>query len=140
MKRMIFSLVLVAALGVSCNTGQKSVGGLLNVLKADWVLQSLTGQSNLGSLFGEKLPTMKFDTDAMKVAGNNGCNNFNGAFTLLAGGKLDLGQLATTRMSCPGGGEAAFMDALKKVTNLKVKNNVLQLTDGVQTLMSFAKK
>lgn len=113
---------------------------MLNLLKAKWALQSLTGQSDVGSLFNNgKLPFLQFDTDAMRVTGNSGCNNLSGAFKLLGGGKIDLGQMAMTKMACPGNGEQVFMNALNQVTDFKVSSNVLSLLNGKDELMKLVK-
>lgn len=113
---------------------------MLNLLKAKWALQSLTDQPNVGELFNNgKLPFLQFDTDDMRVTGNSGCNSLTGAFKLLGGGKIDLGQMAMTKMACPGNGEKVFMNALNQVTDFKVNNNVLSLLNGKQELMKLVK-
>lgn len=46
-------------------------------------------------------PTFAFDPDESKIAGQTGCNRFNGDLSLTGEG-LSFGPLATTRRACPG--------------------------------------
>lgn len=138
MKKILFAGCLAMMLSVSCSEGN-SLTSMLNVLKAKWALQSLTGQSNLGSLFNDRLPFLQFDTENSKVTGNGGCNNLTGPFTLEKAGKLSFGNLAMTRMACPGNGESLFTSALQKVSNFSVKDNVLTLLNGKEELMKLVK-
>ncbi|MBC7923893.1 MAG: META domain-containing protein [Ferruginibacter sp.] len=133
---IVFSLTALLA---SCSSPKISLSDAMNLLKGNWALQSIAGQSGLGTLFADKLPALQFDTEGMKVSGNNGCNNIRGPLSLEAGNKISFGQLAGTKMACPGQGEGIFMDALNKVTNFKVDNGVMKLLAGEQEVMSFAK-
>ena len=139
MKKTILFLCTLALLTSSCSTSKNSLGSIMNMLNAKWALQSLAGQSGLGYLFGSKLPFLKFDTKGKKVSGNNGCNNISGPLNIEGGNKISFGQLAGTKMACPGNGESMFMDALGKVTNFKVDNGILTLLNGGQELMKLAK-
>jgi heat shock protein HslJ len=140
MKKILLFAGFAMLMTSSCNSG-KNLSSMMNLLKAKWALQSLTGQSSdLGSIFGQKIPFLNFDTDAMRVAGNAGCNNFNGPFSLEAGGKLSFGNLAMTKRACPGNGESLFTSALNKVTNFKIDNNVLTLLEGKNKLMEFVRE
>ena len=140
MKKILLFAGFAMLMSSSCNNG-KNLSSMTNLLKAKWALQSLTGQSSdLGSIFGQKIPFLNFDTDAMRVAGNSGCNNFNGPFSVEAGGKISFGNLAMTKMACPGNGESLFTSALNKVTNFKIDNNVLTLLEGKNKLMEFVRE
>jgi len=138
MKKNLLAASLLMLLTLSCSEGN-NLTSILNVLKAKWTLQSLTGQSNLGSLFNDRLPFLLFDTDNSKVTGNGGCNNLTGPFTLQKAGKLSFGNLAMTRMACPSNGESLFTSALQKVSGFSIKDNVLTLLDGKEELMKLVK-
>ncbi len=140
MKKILLLAGLTMLMASSCSSG-KNLSSMTNLLKAKWALQSLTGQSaDLGSIFGSKIPFLNFDTDAMRISGNSGCNNFNGPFSLGSGGKLSFGNLAMTKMACPGNGESLFTSALNKVTSFKIDNNVLTLLEGKNKLMELVKE
>lgn len=139
MKQLSFACMLMTAILFSCSPGKK-MAATAEALKAKWVLQSLTGQPDLGPLFGSRLPFIQFDTDNSKISGNGGCNNLNGAYKLENGRQLSIDNLAMTRMACPGNGEAHFTDALRQVTHFSIKNDVLTLLKGDETLMTLHKE
>lgn len=110
-----------------------------SLLNAKWNLQSIADYSDVAGLFNGKMPFLQFDSDAMRVSGNTGCNSLNGPFNLEPKGKLIFGALATTKMACPGNGEAVFTNALNKVTNFSISDNVLTLLNGNNTVMQLVK-
>lgn len=137
--KKLFILFGAVMLLNGCSSAKLSLADVMNLVNGKWALQSLAGQSNLGSLFANKMPALQFDTQSMRVSGNNGCNSLSGPLRIEAGNKISFGQLAGTKMACPGQGESVFMDALNKVTNFKVDDGVMKLLAGGQELMSLVK-
>ena len=123
----------------SCSSSKLSLTDALSLLSGKWSLQSLAGQSSLSDLFANQLPALQFDTQAMRVSGNNGCNNLSGPLRLEAGNKISFGQLASTRKACPGQGESVFTNALNKVTNFTVDKGIMKLLAGEEEVMRFVK-
>jgi heat shock protein HslJ len=139
MKSLILMLSIVSVLGSSCNNSKK-LTGMVEQLKAKWMLQSLAGQTDLSSLFNSRMPALEFDTKAMRVTGNAGCNNLNGPISLDGAGQLSFGNLAMTRMACPGNGESLFTSALSKVNRFSINDNLLTLFDGQEQLMTLIRQ
>lgn len=139
MKKSVLLLCIAVLLTSSCSPSKNSLAQAMRILNSKWVLQSLAGQSSLGNIFENKLPFLQFDTDALSVSGNNGCNNMTGPLKMEAGNKISFSQLAGTKMACPGQGEPLFMDALTKVTHFKIDNEVLTLLNQGQEVMRFLK-
>lgn len=57
-----------------------------------------------------------------EITGNAGCNRMNGQITTDNANEyfLSLGQIATTRMACPGNTEPTFLKALENVKAFKL--------------------
>ncbi|MCF1752040.1 META domain-containing protein [Mariniradius sediminis] len=135
-----YSSVLLLAVFLSFSSCS-SLGGLnpLSLLTGNnWVLNSLMGKALDPSKLLGKIPSLSF-LDGGKLAGNTGCNNFNGKFAL-DGKNLSLDPGAMTKMACAGDAgkmETDFLGALAQVKNLKVGKDKLTLMDGAKELMSF---
>ena len=87
------------------------------------------------------MPYLTF-VDDEKVAGNNGCNNIAGTYSL--NGRMllfDTEKFISTRMFCEGVDEAAFVNALKTINGYGVINDgtKLVLLTGDIVSMSFVK-
>lgn len=110
-------------------------------LNGTWVLNYISGpRIAFEGLYPGRIPEMTLDIKALKVNGNTGCNNFNGAFTVNKD-KIDLqGPFAMTRMMCEGQGENLFVETLKKVTVYEVDDNTLTLLMDDLAVMRFVKK
>lgn len=134
----MLTAIVISLLAVSCSGGKK-LSSMTDTLNAKWTLQSLTGQNDIAALFGKRIPFLNFDTNALRISGNSGCNNLTGSFSVLAGNKINLGPLAATKMACPGNGEPVFLSALGAVTHFTIKNGMLKLLNGKEEVMSLVK-
>ena len=139
--KKFFALFLGIALFTSCSS-TSSLSSATSLLNNQWVLSSLGGNTDLSSLFGDKLPFLNFSTDGT-VSGSDGCNNLSGSFDLasLASGNLDLSKLASTKMACTDmTGSSDFTSMLQNVTSFNLQDEALNLlgSDG-STLASFIK-
>ena len=75
--------------------------------------------------------TATFGTDGT-VSGFNGCNTYNGPYTL-SGETIKIGPLATTRMACPADAmttESQFLAALSAATTVELAPTTLGLRDA----------
>lgn len=52
------------------------------------------------------------DNGRLRLTGSNGCNRLTGEVTLGEGQRIDFGNLASTRMACPGTPQADQVNAL----------------------------
>ena len=130
----VFLVLALAMTFTGCSSSKNLMG---NLTSSPWVLSSLLGSTDL-SEYSAGVPALNFE-DNGKVAGFTGCNNFAGKFNLSGFGlKIDPG--AMTKKMCPGSGEQTFLDAISKVTTAGIDKDKLTLTDGLNELMTFARK
>jgi len=93
--------------------------------KTDWKALSI-----LGRAAGSADSTLSFLGDG-QVAGNGGCNAYQGGVTL-EGGRIEFGALATTRMMCAppiSGQETVFLEALEMARSWEQSGDILELID-----------
>lgn len=93
--------------------------------KTDW-----TAISILGRAAGSADSTLSFLGDG-QVAGNGGCNAYQGEVTL-EGSRIEFGALATTRMMCAppiSGQETVFLEALGMARSWEQSGDILELID-----------
>jgi heat shock protein HslJ len=92
-----------------------------------WVLASLNGNAPVA---GTQV-TLNFITES-RAAGSDGCNRFNGSYTV-AGNALSFGPMAGTMMACPPGimtQATAFNKALAETKTFAIANDTLTLSDA----------
>jgi heat shock protein HslJ len=91
-----------------------------------WRLVSIDGRPALATV----RVTAIFESEANRVAGSAGCNQYFGSATA-KGETLAVGGLGSTKMFCPADGvmpqESAYLDALGKATTYRVTGTQLQL-------------
>lgn len=131
-------LYLAEKLGVA-NTPQDTQS--TPTLGGTWELDYISGSKiAFEGLYPGKKPLVTFDTESSKVSGNTGCNTFNGKLAT-TGNRISFADpMATTRMMCPGEGEQAFLETLKKVNAYAIHNNTLTLLMGDMAMMRFVRK
>jgi len=123
------ALFLLTFFVASCGSTNKMSKSLTALSKNDWQLYSLNAQQYKATE-GGKIPKLSFDAQKMQVSGNGGCNSLSGPFTSEKD-KLSFGQLATTRMACPGDNiEPRFLDALSKTSKFSIYEGKLVLNDS----------
>jgi copper homeostasis protein (lipoprotein) len=99
-----------------------------------WVVEQLGGQA-LGDEAGRR-PSLQFDAAQRRVSGFTGCNRLIGEYRQ-KGDALAFGELAATRMACPGATilEVTFTDALKATVRHVIAGDRLELYDAEGTLL-----
>src|SRR5690554_2537520 len=109
-------------------------------LKGKWVLEYMSpvDGKNVQQLYKIQMPYLTF-VDETKVAGNNGCNNIAGSYTL--DGKsisFHTDDFKSTRMFCQGVNENAFIDILKTINNytlIENGNKLMLLTTDIASMV-----
>jgi heat shock protein HslJ len=109
-------------------------------LNGTWELDYISGpRIAFEGLYPNKKPFMTFDLPETRATGNSSCNSFNVTFTI-DGSNIKFNDPASTRMACPGSGEAVFFNTLKTITKYSVTGNTLNLIMGDIAVMRFRKK
>jgi heat shock protein HslJ len=89
-----------------------------------WLLEDLAGR---GVVDGVQT-TIAFEADG-RVSGSGGCNRFTGSYSF-AGGRLEFGPLASTKMMCPEPiitQEDEFLRALEAIERVEPRGATLTL-------------
>lgn len=124
------ALALASGCGTTATTPAPASASLTGT---EWKLAELAGQPG-----GQQ--SLKFDAAQGRVAGNGGCNNFNGAYQW-SGKSLKLGPLASTRGACADESasrqESAFLQALDATRTWKVEGKTLILSSDTSPLARF---
>ena len=111
-----------------------------SMLAGTWELNYLAGQSGLEGVFPDRKPMLTFNEATGRFSGSTGCNRFNGTATI-DGSAIGFPEPMTmTRMACPGNGEPAFMDVLKKVNRYAITDNTLTFIVGDVAVMRFSRR
>ncbi len=111
-------------------------------LEGSWELNYISGRRiAFEGLYPDRKPFINFDPAQKRVSGNTSCNSFTGPYTVIGRSITFSESMAMTRMACPGEGEAAFLDMLKKVNAFSLSDgNTLTLLIGDIAVMRFSKK
>lgn len=144
MKRFFYSSTLIIA-AIAFVIGMQSCKSVEKINKSqlvgNWVLKSLNGEAAQDGFKGQ-IPYLSFDFEKGTIAGNAGCNNFNGGFTLTENNEFTASKVATTMMMCiHDNKEPQFLSALS-TPNLIVsidKEGQLNLSQDKSVVLQFAK-
>ena len=91
-----------------------------------WRLTRLDGQA----VEVERPPTLNFDAERQRVTGFGGCNQFFGGYALGPDGALEIANVGSTKMLCPGTEqlEQRYLAALRDATRLDRDDRRLRLS------------
>jgi heat shock protein HslJ len=127
---LIFALVsgVSAQMQPDSITVHKKITGI-NALKGKWYLQPvLESDTSTG-----RIPEIQFDIRQARFSGNTGCNRMSGSFLATDTSLHFSEKMITTRMTCIGYNESAFLQNLLRVDNYKFRKGILILTvNGVE--------
>jgi len=152
MKKIIFISACIALFSVACNSTKSSTTEETvltekesnpSLLEGIWELDYLSGTKvAFENLYVDKKPFLSFNTKDSRVSGNSSCNSFTGNITISKNYLRFDDAMAMTKMFCPGEGESAFVDGLKKVNSYSITDNgkTLNLIMGDIAIMRFHKK
>lgn len=87
-------------------------------LEGSWNVILINGKP----LSDDQKPFITFDTKERRISGSAGCNRMNGQITTDNANEyyISFGQVATTRMACPGTTEPTMLAALGNVKSFKI--------------------
>ena len=128
---LIFALVSVVSAQVqpdSTTVIHKKPQGV-NALKGRWYLQPVLASDTATG----HIPEIQFDISQNLFTGNTGCNRISGSFVATDSSLQFNNKMITTRMTCTGYNESAFIQNLLRVDSYKFRRGVLILTvDGME--------
>jgi len=77
----------------------------------------------------DRRPHLVFATEG-RVSGSDGCNRLTGRYTVTGANGVSFGEMASTRMACPGSDELAqqFLAALKGTSHWNVVKDRLEIS------------
>lgn len=146
MKNLLFTTLILCSCLFACKAPQTSVSKPAVTdpakLGGDWELDYISGRRiAFNGLYPERKPHLKFDIPKNELHGNTSCNGFSSKLTI-DGNKISIAEpMAMTMMACPGEGEKAFLDMLKKVNKYDVTGDTTLtfIMDDI-AVMRFHKK
>lgn len=131
----LLSITLFSITMFSCGSAKTDTN--LDALTAgNWELETIKGKAAGEAGFANALPVANFSTD-LKITGNNGCNRYGGSYNLNDEGGINISQVVSTKMFCPGDGEKLYMDALNSVNLAKIDHDKLVLLKDTEELLVF---
>jgi len=141
-KLAILVLAVISTLS-ACNTLKNAVEASSDVTKlgGTWELDYISGpRIAFNGLYPGKKPTMTFEIQNKRVTGNSSCNSFSGKL-IADDTSINLNEpMVTTKMACPGEGEAIFFETLKKVNKYTITGDTtLNFLMGDIAVMRFRK-
>jgi heat shock protein HslJ len=151
------SILFICLFWISCgesNTNAKSVADpnpnkiptlikekIDTALAGSWVLEALPqSDTPCAKLFPRQRPVLLIQPELKLLSGSTGCNRFSATLTTI-GNRINLTDLTSSTLVCPGEAEASFMKALKSSTQYSFRNNE-ELVWGTDSViwMVFRKK
>jgi len=139
MKRIVFFLSIISAIGISGCSSTKSIHGVDLITDRVWELSSINGKKVDPATQRNGLPTASFDKEH-KISGNGGCNQYSGSYNLNDEGGINVSQVISTKMFCEGSIENEYFKVLEKINTAKVDKNKLTLMEGVDERLVFVPK
>jgi len=146
-RKTSLALLLATALLVGCATSKKGNSTAAQqpsaALNGGWILDLIPYPSAaFDSLYSDRKPELSFETASNRFSGYTGCNRINGPLVSKGNTINFRGDIAMTKMACPGDGESVFMENLKKINKYAVSADGKELTliQGDIALMRFHRK
>ncbi|SKA14974.1 META domain-containing protein [Sediminibacterium ginsengisoli] len=146
MKKLLLWFILICGLMLllfACRSSRQATAAPA-ALNGSWeLIYILDPPSTFHGLYPTaKKPILNFDTNAGTLSGNTSCNSLSGKLNT-DGNKIDFnGPIIMTKMFCPGDGEPAFMNVLKRVDRYDInkKEGTMTFFAGDETVMKFTRK
>jgi heat shock protein HslJ/uncharacterized membrane protein len=113
-----------------------------NRLNGAWILEQMNGKPINTTDFANVAPGLNLQTATMQASGSSGCNRFTGGGEV-KGDKLTFGNMASTRMACPGAAmtfETSYLQLLSgKTYTCTVEGDQLTLQNQGQPVLVYKK-
>ena len=121
MKKIYVTLSMAIALAALSSCASTKNAASTSALSGEWDIIEINGTAVVPAP-GQDFPYVGFDATSGRVYGSTGCNRLTGTFdTSAKPGKLELGQVGSTRMMCPDMvNEKNVLAALAQVRKFKV--------------------
>jgi putative lipoprotein len=115
------------------DTSAASVAKVTSIVDSKWVARTINGNA-VSMPEGAETPWLRLLKDGGKVEGFGGCNSVMGGFTL-EGDRVEFPNLGSTKKYCESTQptENAFLSAVGKTKNFKMKGEILHFTDAAGT-------
>jgi len=141
MKQLLmgFSALFLMALSTSCGSTKTNDINTDLLTATNWELSTINGKQADAANYNSGLPVANFSTDN-KISGNGGCNRYSGSYNLNDEGGINISQLISTKMFCPGTGESDYLKALNTVNIATINENKLILLNDVEEVLVFVPK
>lgn len=109
-------------------------------LNGEWTLKLLNGEDATSKFKNGDVPVLTLNSEDSKIGGFSGCNRYNGNYSFNEG-KLLVGELMLTRMSCPDMFyENEYIKALSDTSVVSELNEgVLKLSKNGKDVLEFVK-
>lgn len=118
-----WAVMLSVIFFMSCGTAKNNVNSLLS---GRWNVLEVKGEK----MNAEKFPFIEFDTEAKRLHGNAGCNNFNASYDLDAAkaSALKISKGMSTMMACPDmEAEGKILSSFDQIASVKKGASASQL-------------
>ena len=143
MRRTTLMVITAIVTLSSCNTLKNTVDASsdLSKLGGRWELNYISGpRIAFNGLYPGKKPELLFEVPEKKFTGNSSCNSLSGKL-VADDSSINFNEpMITTKMACPGEGEAVFFEMLKKVNKYTVtEDTTLNFMMGDIAIMRFKK-
>jgi len=126
-------LAITCILLFACKAQKQNQANTTKLINTDYAVTHL-GEKDVTD---EKL-TMEVDTEAQRVSGFAGCNNYKFKYDIDNEGVLDLGYIVSTKMYCEDSMdlERNFFKQIGRITNFKIqKEHITFLSEnGTQVI------
>jgi heat shock protein HslJ len=143
MKRNTLMVLAAIVTLSSCNTLKNTVDASsdLSKLGGKWELNYISGPKiAFNGLYPGRKPELQIDLANKRLGGNSGCNSFSGELVADDTSINFNKPMVSTKMACPGEGEAIFFEALKKVNKYTITGDTtLNFMMGDIAIMRFNK-
>ena len=87
-----------------------------------------------------KIPRIEFNLATKRFTGNTGCNNMSGTFDFTDSTLQFNQRIITTKMSCVGYNERAFLESLLQTNSYRLQNGILILMFNQTELSHWTRK
>lgn len=91
-------------------------------------------------VYWHRVPEMRINPALGVFTGNTGCNSMSGTFNFSGNEMKFNNRIRTSKMACNEYDESGFIQALTRVNNYTISNDLLELKEGDKVLMSFRRK
>ena len=133
--RVLFVVALAVLFTASCCPCRKSKAPQSkSIVNTKWELVELQGKP----VEAHDNFFLTFNAEENRVSGRGDCNVLAGSYTSTEAGKLQMMNVASTRMMCPNQSEEdAFMQMLETIDSFKIDGDLLMLLNKGKLVAIF---